>query len=91
VAGLSALDAASGRTADARRELSAVLERARSQYVAPGAIAIIYANLGDTLNQDLWLTRAYEEHSNAMAYLLVDRQWIRDATRERLLAAVGLR
>ncbi|HWJ15821.1 MAG TPA: tetratricopeptide repeat protein, partial [Gemmatimonadaceae bacterium] len=91
LAGLSALDAASGRTADARRELSAVLERARSQYVAPGAIAIIYAKLGDTLNQDLWLTRAYEEHSNAMAYLLVDRQWIRDATRERLLAAVGLR
>ena len=91
LAGLSALDAASGRTADARRELSAVLERARSQYVAPGAIAIIYANLGDTINQDLWLTRAYEEHSNAMAYLLVDRQWIRDATRERLLAAVGLR
>jgi serine/threonine-protein kinase len=91
LAGLSALDAASGRTADARRELSAVLERARTQYVAPGAIGAIYATLGDTLNQDLWLTRAYEEHSNAMAYLLVDRQWIPDATRERLLAAVGLR
>lgn len=91
LAGLSALDAASGRTADARRELSAVLDRARTQYVAPGAIAIIYAALGDTLNQDLWLTRAYDEHSNAMAYLLVDRQWMHDATREKLLAAVGLR
>ena len=91
LAGLSALDVTSGRTADARRELAEVLARARTQYVAPGAIAIIYAKLGDTVNQDLWLTRAYKEHSNAMAYLLVDRQWIHDVTRERLLAAVGLR
>ena len=91
LAGLSAIDAASGRTNDARRELAKLLERTRTEYVAPGAVAIIYAALGDTLNQDIWLTRAYDEHSNAMAYLLVDRQWIPDATTHRLLAAVGLR
>jgi serine/threonine-protein kinase len=91
LAGLSALDATSGRTDDARRELATLLERARTEYVAPGAVAVIYAKLGDTLNEDIWLTRAYNEHSNAMAYLLVDRQWIHDATRERLLTAVGLR
>jgi serine/threonine-protein kinase len=90
LAGLSAMDAVAGRTPEARRELAALLERARTEYVPPGAVAVIYAALGDTLNQDRWLTRAYEEHSNAMAYLLVDRQWIPDATTQRLLAAVGL-
>jgi hypothetical protein len=37
--------------------------------------------------------RAYEEHSNAMAYLLVDtvRVWRSDATVMKLMAAVGLR
>ena len=92
VAGLAALDAAAGRTADARRELARLLERARTEYVPPGAVAIIYANLGDTLNQDLWLMRAYEERSNALAYLLVDTQriWVPDATVRKLIAAVGL-
>ena len=67
-------------------------ERARTEYVPPGAVAVVYARLGDTLNQDLWLMRAYEERSNALAYLLVDtpRIWRPDATVRKLIAAVGL-
>jgi serine/threonine-protein kinase len=93
VARVVAVDAAAGRTSDARRDLASLLARARTEYVPPGAIAIIYARLGDTINQDIWLMRAYEEHSNAMAYLLVDtaRVWHTDATVMKLLAAVGLR
>ena len=47
---------------------------------------------GDTLNQDRWLMRAYEERSNALAYLLADtaRLWRTDATVRKLIAAVGL-
>jgi len=92
-AGLAAADAAAGRTVDARRELAALLDRARREYVAPGSVASVYARLGDTLNQDLWLGRAYEEHSNALAYLLVDttRLWRTDAKVRELIAAVGLK
>jgi len=56
-------------------------------------VGAVYAKLGDTINQDIWLMRAYEEHSNAMAYLLVDtaRVWHTDATVVKLIAAVGLR
>jgi serine/threonine protein kinase/tetratricopeptide (TPR) repeat protein len=91
-AGLAAIDAAAGRTADARRELAILLERAHTEYVPPGAVAGVYAKLGDTLNQDAWLMRAYEERSNALAYLLVDtaRTWRTDATVLKLIAAVGL-
>ena len=80
-------------SADARRGLARLLERARTEYVPPGAVAVVYAKLGDTINQDIWLMRAYEEHSNAMAYLLVDtaRVWHTDATVVKLIAAVGLR
>ena len=93
VAGLATIDAEAGRTADARRGLARLLERARTEYVPPGAVGAVYAKLGDTINQDIWLMRAYEEHSNAMAYLLVDtaRVWHTDATVVKLIAAVGLR
>jgi TolB-like protein/Tfp pilus assembly protein PilF len=92
IAGLAAVEAAAGRTADARRDLARLLERARTEYVPPGAVAAIYANLGDTLNQDVWLMRAYEERSNALAYLLVEttRVWHPDATVRKLITAVGL-
>ena len=91
-AALAATDAAAGRTADARRELARLLERARTEYVPAGAVAIVYAKLGDTLNQDVWLMRAYEERSNALAYLLVDttRLWHPDATVLKLISLVGL-
>jgi serine/threonine-protein kinase len=93
VARLVSVNAAAGRTSDARRGLASLLTRARTEYVPPGAMASIYARLGDTINQDIWLMRAYEEHSNAMAYLLVDtaRVWRTDATVMKLIAAVGLR
>jgi len=93
VAGLATIDAEAGRTTDARRGLASLLERARTEYVPPGAVGAVYAKLGDTINQDIWLMRAYEEHSNAMAYLLVDtaRVWHTDATVVKLIAAVGLR
>ena len=92
MASLAAIDAAAGRTDDARRELARLLERARTEYVPPGAVAIVYAKLGDTVNQDVWLIRAYEERSNALAYLLADtaRLWRTDATVRKLIAAVGL-
>jgi hypothetical protein len=79
--------------ADARRELAGLLQRARTEYIPPGAVAGVYGRLGDTLNQDVWLMRAYEERSNALAYLLVDtgRTLRPDATVMTLIAAVGLR
>jgi tetratricopeptide (TPR) repeat protein len=89
---LARVDAAAGRTADARQVLGTLLERARTEYVPPAAVAAVYAKLGDTLNQDVWLSRAYDERSNALAYLLVDttRLWRTDARVLKLLAAVGL-
>ena len=92
LASLAAIDAAAGRTADARRELAELLRRARTEYVPPGAVAIVYAKLGDTLNQDIWLMRAYEERSNALAYVVADtaRLWRVDATVRKLIVAVGL-
>ena len=92
MASLAAVDAAAGRTDQARRQLALLLDRARTEYVPPGAVAIVYAKLGDTLNQDVWLMRAYEEHSNALAYLLADttRLWRTDATVRKLIAMVGL-
>jgi eukaryotic-like serine/threonine-protein kinase len=92
IASLAAIDAAAGRTDEARRELVGLLERARREYVPPGAVAVVYAKLGDTLNQDVWLMRAYNERSNALAYLLADttRLWRPDATVRKLITAVGL-
>ena len=86
------VDAAAGRTDDARTELTTLLTRAKTEYVPPGAVAVVYAKLGDTINQDLWLMRAYEERSNALAYLLVDttRVWRTDARVRKLIADVGL-
>jgi Flp pilus assembly protein TadD len=90
LAGLAETDAAAGRTQDARRELASLLARAKTEFVPPGAIAVVYAKLGDPAGQNRWLMRAYEEHSNALAYLLADRWWHRDADFQKLLAAVGL-
>ena len=40
--GLAHIDALAGRTAAAREELAAVLARAQSEYVPPGAIAVVF-------------------------------------------------
>jgi len=90
--GLALLDAKIGRASEARARLDTVLARARMEYVPPAAVATVFAALGDTAGQDLWLGRALHEHSNAIAYLMVDdRLWRHDAQFMSLARQVGLR
>ena len=51
-----------GRTDDARRILSQVLDYARNHYLAAGAIASAYTTLGDKDEAFRWLERGYAEH-----------------------------
>ncbi|HEX4684962.1 MAG TPA: protein kinase [Gemmatimonadaceae bacterium] len=89
---LALVDALTGRPGAARPRLATVLARAQSEYVAPGSIALVYSALHDTIGQDAWLERAYDEHSNAIAYLASDeRLWVHDGSYARLLAKAGLR
>ena len=64
--------AKAGRVGEARTLLRAILEADRVQYVPPGSIGNVYVALGDWDAALLWTERAYEEHSNHVAYLGCD-------------------
>jgi serine/threonine-protein kinase len=92
LAGLALMDAKIGRASEARSRLDTVLTRERTEYVPPAAIAAVYAALGDTVGQDRWLDLAVREHSNAIAYLMVDDHlWRRDAQFMSIARQAGLR
>lgn len=53
-----------GRTADARRIISDLLDKSRTNQVAPGALALIYAALGKTNLAMDCLEQAYQIHES---------------------------
>jgi TolB-like protein len=83
-----------GRTDEARSLLAELLARADSAYVPPFSIAEVYGAVGDIDSAMVWLARAYQEGSNAIAFLAIDPLdvWWRDDPRfHALLATAGLR
>ena len=64
--------AVSGRTADARRILGALLERSTHTYISPFDIAVVYAGLGDRDQAFAWLDKAYDERARPMLGLKVN-------------------
>ncbi|HEY3222109.1 MAG TPA: protein kinase [Gemmatimonadales bacterium] len=94
VTALASAEVKLGRLADGRALLDELVKRGRTSYVPPAAIAQLFAELGDREQAIAWMTRAFEEHSNAIAYLAVDpgNAMMRDDPRfQALLARAGLR
>jgi hypothetical protein len=53
-----------------------LLERAKTEYVSPYEIAVIYAGLGDKDRAFEWLEKAYEERATLLVYFRMDpRIW----------------
>src|SRR5205807_10450041 len=61
--------AVSGRTIDARRELSKLQAAATKRYIPPSYFALILMALGDNKQALTWLDRGYEDRSEHMLYL----------------------
>jgi len=90
---LASADVKLGRRAAARALLDELVKRGRTNYVPPAPIAQVFAELGDREKAVAWMTRAFEERSNAIAYLAVDpgNAMMRDDPRfQKLLARAGL-
>lgn len=65
--------AGAGRKADARRKLSAELQRLTQEklYIRPASVAEVYVSLGDRDEAMRWLERAYRDHDAWLALLKV--------------------
>lgn len=61
--------AVSGRTIDARRELSKLQAAAAKRYIPPSYFAILWMGLGDNKQAVAWLELGYKERSEHMLYL----------------------
>lgn len=61
--------AVSGRTKDARRELSKLEAAAAERYVPPSYFAILWMGLGDNKQALMWLDRGYKDRSEHMLYI----------------------
>jgi hypothetical protein len=61
--------AVSGRTTDARRELSKLQAAAAKRYIPPSYFAILWMGLGDNKQALTWLDRGYKDRSEHMLYL----------------------
>jgi tetratricopeptide (TPR) repeat protein len=64
--------AVAGQESAAREVLEKLLGRAKTEYVSPYEIAVIYAGLGDKDSAFEWLEKAYKERSNALARFRMD-------------------
>jgi tetratricopeptide (TPR) repeat protein len=86
------IGARAGRREEARQMLETLLSRSRRQYVPPSSIGDVYAALGDVDTAVTWLEKAFDERSNAVAYLAdPGREGLRSHPRFRaLLARAGL-
>lgn len=60
-----------GRKDEANQVLKELLELGRRRYVTPAAVASVYIGLGNKDQAFAWLEKAYQEHSNYLAYLKV--------------------
>jgi len=61
-----------GRTADAKRVLDELRERAKQSYIPPYLFAVIHAALGEKEQALTALERAFAEHDIHMPWLKVD-------------------
>lgn len=64
--------ALAGRKRDAEQVLQRMIAQARTQYVSPFYVALVYVALKDNNNALTWLEKAYADHSNAVIFLQVD-------------------
>ncbi len=73
--------------------LARLQEISRNRYVTPYGIALIYAGLNNKDKTFEWLGKAYEERSNWLVWLKLDRRWApvkNDKRYEDLVMKVGL-
>jgi eukaryotic-like serine/threonine-protein kinase len=75
--------AVSGREAEARTTLAALLDRMEDEYVSPYDVATVYAGLGDADQTFRWLRRAAEERSTFIVHVAWDARFdrVRNDTR----------
>ncbi len=64
--------ARAGRTAEARKIVEELEDRAKTTYISPSAMADIYAALGQNEQAFRWLEKAYEDRNAQLAFLKVD-------------------
>lgn len=64
--------ARAGRTADARKELQALINASKVRYVAPSWMAVVNIGLGDQNQAFFWLDKSYQDRSEHMLYLKVE-------------------
>ena len=64
--------AVAGRTADARKVLSALDAMSKQRYVSPYNNALIYVGLGEKDQAFAWLNKADEERNDYLVYLKVE-------------------
>jgi len=82
-----------GRVAEARKLVAELTERSKRQYVPPASVAWGYFGLGDSDRGFEWLEKAYQERSNAVAYLAASAHYNRVRSDPRfldLLRRIGL-
>ena len=65
-----AAQAATGRTAEARKILGELQRRSKTSYVSPYMIATIYAGMGEKNNAFQFLEKAYQERSPDIPYFI---------------------
>ena len=67
-----------GRRDEAMREIRAMEERARKQWVDPDFLAISYAGIGDRDNAMAWLERAFEMKAFGLRlFMNCNMPWLR--------------
>jgi tetratricopeptide (TPR) repeat protein len=84
--------AKSGKGAEARAELKALLKLSTERYVPPYHIALIYNGLGEQDETLAWLERGFQQRDPRMVFLKVEQKWnnLRDDSRfQDLLRRVG--
>ena len=85
--------AVSGRSAEAREVIEALMALAAESYVSPYNVATVYAGLGEDDEVFAWLEEAYDERSRSLAWLNVAREYDRlraDPRFESLVRRIGL-
>jgi TolB-like protein/DNA-binding winged helix-turn-helix (wHTH) protein/Tfp pilus assembly protein PilF len=63
-----------GRSEDAEKVLTQLMEQSKKQYVSPFYVAIVYAGRGENEKAMDWLDKAYQDRSNGVVFIKVDPQ-----------------
>ena len=71
ISALAYLDAATGRQAEARERIAALVRLAKNDFGLATLVAASYASLGDVNAAIPWLEKAFEERSGALLFLNV--------------------